>query len=68
MKTVKIKVTSRKGREEYFKTYYEVYNEARKKFENELKRNSNLDGLLRYNISVAMDKWNSTQKYFNISL
>jgi hypothetical protein len=68
MKTARIKVTSRKGKEEFFKTYDDVYDEARKKFEKELRNNPHLDGLLRYNISIVIDNWNSTQKYYNINL
>jgi len=68
MRIAKIRVTKRKGKTEYFKTYYDVYDEVKRFFEKELKENPNLDGLLGYNIRVAMDKWNSTQKYFYISL
>jgi len=68
MRVAKIKVAKRRGRTEYFKTYYDVYDEAKRFFEKELKENSNLDGLLCYNITVAMDKWNSTQKQYVINL
>jgi hypothetical protein len=65
MKTIKIKAYTQKNG---FKNYEDLHNIAMKKFEKELKDNPNLMGLLLYNIDKAIDDWDSTKEYYEISL